>query len=283
MGSAMAQNLLRAGHELTVYNRTREKTEPLTQQGARLGESPAETAYGSEAVFTMLSDDHGVEAVTFGEDGILAGLSDRATHISSSTISIKAARHLTEEHQRRGRRFITATVFGRPSAAEAKQLLVVAAGDNEFLERNLPLFEAIGRRTFLIGSEPWQANLLKLLGNFMIATVLETFGEAFAPVRKASVEPDKFLEIMKELFGSPVYKNYGEVIANQKFSPAGFELKLGLKDIRLAMEAAAEFDAPLPIASVICNHFVSALAHQQEELDWSSIALVSARNAGLDA
>lgn len=281
MGSGMAQNLLRAGHELTVYNRSHDKTEPLAQKGACVAASPAEAAHNSEAVFTMLPDDHAVEEVTFGENGILAGLSEGAAHISSSTISVNAARRLTEEHQRRGRRFVTACVFGRPQAAESKQLLVLAAGEGQLLEAYRPLFDAIGRRVFLIGNEPWQANLFKLFGNFMIAAMLETFSETFAGIRKAGLDPHDFLEIMNELFGSPVYKNYGQAIADQKFSPAGFALKLGLKDVRLAMEAAAGFNVPLPLASVIRDHFVSALAHDQEQLDWSSIALVSARNAAL--
>jgi 3-hydroxyisobutyrate dehydrogenase-like beta-hydroxyacid dehydrogenase len=230
----------------------------------------------------MLPDDGAVDEVTFGQDGILAGLQEGTTHISSSTISIKAARHLTEEHHQRGRQFVTAAVFGRPEAAEAKQLLVIAAGDPLILQNYRPVFDALGRRTFVLGSEPWQANLFKLLGNFMIATVLETFSETFAGVQKAGFDQHDFLEIMNELFGSPVYKNYGQTIADQKFSPAGFTLRLGLKDVRLAMEAAAEFDAALPIASIIRDHFISALAHDQEQLDWSSLALVSARNAGLE-
>ena len=224
MGTGMAQNLLRAGHELTVFNRSREKAEPLAAQGARVASSPAEAARNSEAVFSMLPDDQAVEEVTFGDKGILAGLAAGATHVSSSTISVKAAQRFTEEHQKHGRGFVTATVFGRPQAAESKQLLVVAAGDEKILEQLRPLFDAIGRKTFLVGTEAWQANLFKLLGNFMIASVLETFGEAFAAIQKAGFDHHKFLEIMGELFGSPVYKNYGQAIADEQFSPAGFAL-----------------------------------------------------------
>jgi 3-hydroxyisobutyrate dehydrogenase-like beta-hydroxyacid dehydrogenase len=281
MGSAMALNLLRAGNKLTVYNRSREKADRLAEHGARVARTPAEAASESEAVFTMLPDDSALEEVTSGSDGILAGLPESATHISSSTISIKASRRLAEEHQQRGRGFITATVFGRPQAAEAKQLLVLTAGEKQTLEKHKPLFDAIGRATFVLGDQPWQANLFKLLGNFMISTLLETFGESFAAIEKAGFDQHEFLAVMDDLFGSPVYKNYGRTIADQIFSPAGFALKLGVKDVRLAIEAAAEFDAPLPIASILRDHFVSALAHGQEALDWSSIALVSARNAGL--
>lgn len=283
MGAAMAQNLLRAGHEVTVYNRSREKAQPLEQQGARVADTPADASRNVDAIFTMLPDDRAVEEVTFGRDGILAGLGEGATHISSSTISINAARCLTEEHQKVGRTFVTATVFGRPEAAEAKQLLVLAAGKPALLERYAAVFEAIGRRTFQIGDEPWHANLFKVFGNFMIATVLETFGETFAGVRKADLDHRQFLEIMNELFGSPVYKNYGNAIANEQFLPAGFALKLGFKDVRLALEAAAELDAPLPIASVVRDQFISALAHGQEQMDWSSVALSAARSAGIPA
>lgn len=281
MGSGMAQNLLRAGHELSAYSRSRDKAESFAKRGARVANSPADAARGSEAVFTMLPDDQAVEEVTFGDDGILAGLAEGSTHISSSTISIKGSRRFTEEHDKRGRRFVSAAVFGRPQVAEAKQLLVVAAGEKQTMERLQPLFDAIGRRTFVVGDEPWQANLFKLLGNFMIATMIETFGEAFAAIRKADANHHEFLEIMGELFGSPVYKNYGKAIADESFTPAGFELKLGLKDVRLALEAAAEFNSALPIGSIVRDHFLSALAHDQEKLDWSSIALVSSRNAGL--
>jgi 3-hydroxyisobutyrate dehydrogenase-like beta-hydroxyacid dehydrogenase len=282
MGAAMAQNLLPACEQLTVFNRSREKGEALARKGARVADSPAEAARNADAVFTMMPDDSAVEQVTFGEAGILAGLGEGATHISSSTISIKAAKRLAEEHERTHRNFLSAAVFGRPQAAEARQLLVIAAGKNQLIEKYRPAFDAIGRRTFVIGPEPWQANLFKLLGNFMIATVLETFGEAFATVRKAGVDHQAFLEVMGELFGSPVYKNYGQAIADQRFTPAGFALNLGLKDVRLALEAAAEFNSALPIGSVLRDHFISALAHGQEQMDWSSVALVSSRNSGLD-
>jgi 3-hydroxyisobutyrate dehydrogenase-like beta-hydroxyacid dehydrogenase len=282
MGAAMARNLLAAGHELTVYNRSREKTKPFAEKGARVADTPADAARNCEAVFTMLPDDPAVEEVTFGPEGILSGLAESGTHISSSTISIKAARQLTQAHEAQGRPFLSATVFGRPQAAEAKQLIVMAAGKQELVDKYAPLFAAIGRRTFRLGEEPWQANLFKVFGNFMIATVLETFGETFAGIRKAGFNHYEFLEIVCELFGSAVYKNYGSAIADEAFQPAGFALKLGLKDVRLALETAAEFDTPLPIASILRDQFISALAHGQAQMDWSSVALTSARNAGLD-
>ncbi len=282
MGSGMARNLLHAGHELTLYNRTAEKANDLAKQGARVAKWPAEAAHGAEAVFTMLSDDHAVADVVFGDEGIESGLGQGAAHISSSTISTSFSRRLAEEHGKRKQVYIAAPVFGRPEAAETKKLIVIPAGDKQALERYRPLFDAIGRATFDCGNEPWQANMVKLCGNFMIASMLETFSECFAAIQKAGLERKLFLDIMNELFASPVYKNYGAVIAEEKYEPAGFALKLGLKDVRQAIDAAQEVGAPLPFANTIRDHLVSAMAHGQEQMDWSSIALVASRAAALD-
>ena len=282
MGTGMVRNLLRAGHQVTVYNRTREKAEALRGDGAQVAASPAEAAHTAEAVFTILSDDHAVSEAVLGENGLASALEKGAAHLSGSTISVALARRLQEEHARRGQILLGANVFGRPEAAEKKQLIVVTAGDGAAIERCRALFDAIGRKTFIAGDDPWNANLFKISGNFMIASMLETFGEAFATLRKAGVDHYAFLEIMGELFGSPIYKNYGKIVADQNFDPPGFELKLGLKDVGLALEAAAGFDAPMPFASILRDHFLSALAHGQEKLDWGSIALVAARNAGLE-
>lgn len=281
MGSGMARNLLRAGHAMMVYNRSRDKAEALAGDGARVAESPADACREAEVVITMLADDDAVEQVVFGERGIGSGLNKDAIHISSSTISTSLARRLTAEHGRRGQGYLSVPVFGRPEAAEGKKLLVIAAGPSEMVERCRLLFDAIGRQTFVAGAEPWQANAAKLCGNFMIASMIETFGEAFATLRKAGVAPHTFLEIMTALFASPVYLNYGRMIADERFEPAGFALRLGLKDVRLALQTAEECAAPMPIASLIRDHFLSAMAHGQAELDWSSVARVSARNAGL--
>ena len=277
----MARNLLRAGHDLTIYNRTRGKSESLEQEGARVADSPAEACRDAEAVITMLSDDPALEAVVFGENGIAPALARGAVHISSSTISTALARRLDAEHARRGQHYLSVPVFGRPEAAESKKLLVVAAGRAEVIDRCRPLFEAIGRQTFVAGAEPWQANALKLCGNFMLASMLETFSEAYATMRKSHVDPHLFLEVMNALFGSPVYANYGKIVADQQFEPAGFALKLGLKDVRLVLDTAQECASPMPLASLIRDHLLSAVAQGQAELDWSSVSQVIARNAGL--
>jgi 3-hydroxyisobutyrate dehydrogenase-like beta-hydroxyacid dehydrogenase len=280
MGSAMARNLLRAGCRVTVWNRTPAKAEALAAEGASVAKTPSEAARGCDAAVTMLADDQAVEAAVFGPDG-LASQQSGLVHVGSSTIGTAFARRLAAAHAERGQRYLSAPVFGRPEAAEAKMLLVVVAGEAETVESYRPVFDAVGRQTFVAGSEPWQANAVKLCGNFMLAAMLEAFGEAYTTLRKAEVAPHLFLEVMSALFGSPVYANYGRAIAEERFEPAGFALKLGLKDMRLALETAGECAAPMPMASLVRDRLLSALANGQGEADWSSVARVSARGAGL--
>jgi 3-hydroxyisobutyrate dehydrogenase-like beta-hydroxyacid dehydrogenase len=282
MGSGMVRNLLRAGHAVVVFNRSRDKAEALVADGVRIADSPGGACRESEAVMTMVADDRAVEQIVFGENAIASALPAGAIHISCSTIGTALARRLAAEHQRRGQKYLSAPVFGRPEAAESKNLLVVAAGAADLVERCGPLFDAIGRQTFVVGSDPSQANAAKLCGNFMIAAMLEAFGEAFATLRKAGVPPHAFLEVMSTLFGSPVYANYGRLVADEKFEPAGFALRLGLKDVRLLLETADEFAAPMPLASLIRDHLLSAMAHGQADLDWSSVTRVAARSAGVE-
>jgi 3-hydroxyisobutyrate dehydrogenase-like beta-hydroxyacid dehydrogenase len=281
MGSSMARNLIRAGHQVTAYNRTRSKADSLAVEGARLAGSPAEAARDCEVAVTMLTDDTAVEQAVFGDGGLISGLKAGAIHMCSSTISASLARRLTAEHANRGQLYVSAPVFGRPEAAEAKKLLVVAAGPAETVKRCQPVFDAIGRQSFVAGAEPWQANAVKLCGNFMIASMIESFGEACATLRKADVTPHLFLEVMNALFASPVYANYGGMIAHEQFEPAGFALKLGLKDIRLALETAQECVSPMPVASLIRDRFLTAIALGHGESDWSSLARIAARDAGL--
>ncbi len=281
MGAGMARNLLRAGHSVAVYNRTRSKIAPLASEGARAADSPADAARDCEIAVTMLADDSAVEDAVFGDGGLAAALNKGSVHISCSTISTAFARRLAAEHERRGQEYLSAPVFGRPDAAEAKKLVVVVAGPPDTVRRYVPVFDAVGRQTFTVGAEPWQANAAKLCGNFMIASMLETFGEAYATLRKANVDPHLFLDIMNTLVGSPIFANYGRLIADEKFEPAGFALKLGLKDMRLVLATAEECASPMPLASLVHDHLLAALAQGQGEADWSSMARVAARNAGL--
>ena len=281
MGSPMARHLLRAGNEVTVYNRSRDKAEELAGEGARIAVSPAEAASGVEAAITMLADDSAVDQIVFGEDGLESGLPAGAVHISSSTISTAMARRLAAAHAARGQAYLSAPVFGRPEAAEAKKLVVVPAGPDDIVARCRPVFDAIGRLTVVAGPEPWQANALKLCGNVMLAGMIGTFAETFAVLRKAGVEPKTFLEAVNALFASPVYANYGALMAEERFHPAGFALRLGLKDVRLALETGFECGAPMPVAGTVRDQFLAAVSAGLGDADWSAVARVAARNAGL--
>ena len=281
MGAGMARNLLRAGHTVAVYNRSREKADALAADGARVAESPADTCRDAEAVMTMVADDHALAEIVFGDRGIAAAMKPRCIHLSHSTISTALARKLTDEHAQREQGYLSVPVFGRPEAAGTQQLVVIAAGANELVERCRPLLDAIGRVTYVVGDEPWQANVAKLCGNFMVISAIEAFGEAYATLRKAGVAPQAFLEIMNTLLGSPVLAHYGRAIAEEAFEPAGFALRLGLKDVRLVLAASEECTSPMPLASLVHDHLLSALAQGQGEMDWSSMTRVVARNAGL--
>ncbi len=281
MGSAIALNLVKAGHRVVVYNRTRAKAEALAAQGAEIAESVAE-ACRRPVLMTMLADDAAVESVVFGDGNALSGLGQGAVHISMSTIGVALSERLTEAHREAGQSYVAAPVFGRPEAAAAAKLFVVAAGPEAQLARCQPLFDAIGQRTFVVGDKPSSANLVKLSGNFLLAAMIECLGEAFALTRKGGVDPHAYLEILTStLFSAPAYKTYGTIIANQQYEPAGFAMSLGLKDIRLALAAADALSTPMPVASLVHDHFLSGVAQGGGESDWSALARLAAANAGL--
>jgi 3-hydroxyisobutyrate dehydrogenase-like beta-hydroxyacid dehydrogenase len=220
MGAVIAANLLKAGHSLTVYNRTKSKAASLQSGGARVANTPAEAASGADVIITMLADDHALETVAFGKDGVLEALPAGAIHISMSTISVALSRKLADAHIEKKQRYVAAPVFGRPEAAAAAKLYVVAAGDTSAIENCRELFSAIGQRTFEVGEEAQAANLFKLNGNFLITTVIESLAETFALVRKSGYDQFKFLEVMTEsLFNAPVYKTYGKIVASEQFDP----------------------------------------------------------------
>lgn len=281
MGMAMARNLLRAGHEVTVYNRSAAKGEQLRAEGAKVAGSPAEACQG-EAVITMLADDHAVEEVLFGREGILAAGNPGLIHVSMSTISTALSKRMAEVHPREGQKYLAAPVFGRPDAAAAAKLVIVAAGPADAVERCRPALDAMGQKIFEVGAEPEKANLIKLSGNFMLASMLETLAEAFAVLRKSGVDPLQFLEIVNgNLFRSPVYENYGKLEASGKFEPAGFKLRLGLKDVKLGLAAAEEATVAMPLASLLRDRFLIGVARGHGDLDWSALAKVAAEDAGI--
>ena len=279
MGRPMSLNLVRAGYSVVVYNRSRHRAEAI--EGAQVTATPAQAAQ-AEVVITMLADDTAVEQVVFGENGIAAALPEGSIHVSMSTISVALAERLTAAHAERHQSFVSAPVFGRPEAAQAAKLFVVAAGNGKDVERLRPIFEAMAQKTFHVGERPYMANAVKLGGNFLIMSIIETLGEAFALLRKHHVPPAVFLDVLtNSLFDAPVYRTYGGIIASEKYEPAGFRLSLELKDVRLALEAAEEAAVPMPFASVVRDRFLSGIANGMSDADWSSIARIAAETAGL--
>ena len=282
MGSGMASNLLKTGHEVTVYNRTAAKTHSLRAQGANVASSVAEACQG-DAVISMLANDEAAESVLLGHDGVVAALHRGALHVSSSTISVALSQRLAREHTSHGQRYVAAPVFGRPEAAAAAQLVVVAAGQADALAAAQPLLEAIGRKLVVVGEAPQAANLVKLSGNFLIASAIESLGEALALIVKGGVERQPYLELLASLFNVPAYNTYGPLIASGRFEPAGFAAPLGQKDIRLLLSSAESLGVPMPVASLLRDRFLRLIAHGGERLDWSAIGGLAANDAGVAA
>ena len=282
MGSAIARNLISAGHDLKVYNRTRSRAEPFASLGATIADTPAEAAADREALITMIADDGAVEDVIFAPGNAIDALPAGAVHISMSTISVALSRRLAESHREKQQHYLAATVLGRPDAAAAAKLFVIAAGADEQIERCQPLFDVIGQKTFVAGEEPHAANVIKLATNFLFTTVIESLGEAFAFGRKYGVDPHAYLDILtNSSFTAPIYRIYGSMIASDNFEPAAFKLPLGFKDNRLLLAAAEEAAVPMPMASLIHDRFVAALAQGLGEADWSAIGRISYQEAGL--
>ena len=280
MGQGIAHNLLKGGHEVIVYNRTRAKADEMAKHGAKVADNPA--AIGAEVALTVVADDAALEHIVFGSNGILAGLPKGGIHISMSTISAALSKRMTDAHRESGQVLVAAPVFGRPEAAEAAKLFIVAAGPQDAIDRCRPLFDIIGQRTFVLGHEPVMANVLKLSGNFLIASVIECLGEAFSLGRKYGIPAEGMLDVFtNSLFAAPVYKTYGTIIAQQKWEPAGFRLRLGLKDVRLALAAAEAESVPMPVASFIRDSFLSAVARGMGDQDWAALAKLAAERAGL--
>jgi 3-hydroxyisobutyrate dehydrogenase-like beta-hydroxyacid dehydrogenase len=280
MGAGMAENLLKAGHDVTVYNRERTKVEALVAQGARAAASVSNACRG-DAVLTMLADDRAVESIVFSGSGIIDSLPAGAIHISSSTISVVLSERLEAAHAKAGQLFVAAPVIGRPDAAAAGQLYVVAAGAPDAVKAAASLFDAIGQKTFVVSETPKDGNLVKLSGNFLIASVIESIGEAMALIGKAGIDRRQYLDILTStLFDAAVYKTYGGLIADGKFEPAGFAAPLGAKDIRLTLAAAEDLRVPMPLASLLRDRFLTLLAHGGDKLDWSAIGQLAAKDAG---
>ena len=280
MGRGMALSLVRAGQELTVYNRDRVPADTLGAQGATVADSIADACKG-EVVFTMLSNDEAAEAVTLGAGGIVDSLPKGAIHVSSSTISVDLSERLAAAHSAAGQRYVAATVLGRPDRAEQGQLFVIAAGPADAIAQIRPLLDAIGQSTTEFGDKASNANLVKLSANFLFATVFELLGEAIALIDRGGIDKQNYVDFLTStMFGSPAYKVYGALVAADEEPPVGFAAPLGFKDIRLAIAAAEKLKVAMPFASVLHDRFVELLATSGENQDWSAVGRMALRDSG---
>jgi 3-hydroxyisobutyrate dehydrogenase-like beta-hydroxyacid dehydrogenase len=284
MGTAMAANLAASGRRVIAYVRRPDHVGRLEALGLRPTTDIGDLL-DCKIVISMLPDDDAVREIVFGRkdiglDGLAAGLMPGAIHLSMSTISTAAASLLASEHARNGQGYVAAPVFGNPDAAKARQLFIIAAGVPADIERCRTILDDLGQRTFVIGTDPQDANLVKLLGNMMSATALEMLGEVVAVVRKRGLDAQPFVDIMTgTMFGGRVHKIYGDKIARQTYAP-GFVLPLVLKDVRLALAEAENAGVPMPSVDVVKNRLMTGISRGYGDLDWTALALIAEEEAG---
>ena len=281
MGQAMAARLLGGGHDLVVYNRTRAKCADLEKAGAKVAASMAEACKGREVVISMVTDDKALTEVV--KDGVVPGLPKGAIHVAMGTHSVAVLREIGEHHEKGGQVLIAAPVLGRPEAAAAGQVGVVAAGPKDAVQKVAPLFQLIGRKTFDAGVKPEGASAVKLANNMVLGCAIEAMGEGFSLIRKYGVDPAAFFDVMTDgLFAAPAYKVYGNIIVKEAYAQAGFTTLLGLKDANLALAAALAANVPLPSLNVYRDRLLGAIAHGEGEQDWAVMARDQARASGLE-
>ena len=282
MGTPFARNLLASGYAVTVFNRTRDKAEPLAALGAVVADSPAQAVTAGGVVISMLSNDAVLEEAVLGEGGFADALGEGGLHISMSTVSPVTSRKLAEEHARRGSQFVAAPVFGRPDAAAARKLWICLSGSMQAKVRARPILELLGQRVQDFGNTPDAASVVKLSGNFMILSAIEAMAEAMALCEKNGIERTAVYDFFTNAnFACPVYQSYGRNLAGRIYEPAGFVLELGMKDIRLARETAASTGVPMPVADFLFQRLQDAVKKGRGKLDWSAIELAAAEGAGI--
>ncbi|CAG5074339.1 3-hydroxyisobutyrate dehydrogenase [Dyadobacter sp. CECT 9623] len=280
LGAPIAQRLINSGFEVTVWNRTISKAEPLAQLGAKVAENAIDAIEPGGIVFSVLADDNAVET-TFS-DALLQKLGSNGLHISMSTISPDCSRKLTETHNKYGASYVAAPIFARPDAVLSGMGNIVVSGEAGARERAKPLVQNFVKGVFDFGDDPGAANVIKLCGNFMIAASLEMMAEAFTLAEKSGIPRQSIYEMLTStLFAAPIFQNYGKMVAQHTYEPVLFGLPLGLKDINLTLQASAKVNAPMPLADLVKNRFVSALAKDRAGMDWVALAKGASDDAGL--
>lgn len=279
MGGAIARNLAAAGHTVRAWNRSPERFADFPELTRTA--SPAEACQGAEFAISMLADDAAVNAVTYGDTGVLSGLEPHALHIGMSTVSVACTTRLVQAHAEKGREYLAAPVFGRPEAARNKLLYIVPGGSGDAQKRAAVIFGAIGQGTFPMGTAA-QASTAKLAGNFMIAGTIEMLGEALTLAEKSGIPPQRLFDLLVgTLFGSPLVKGYGQRMVNAAYTPPGFTIRLGLKDVNLALAAAEAVGVPMPLAELAQDRMETAIEQGRGEIDFAGFMTVIREEAGL--
>jgi len=282
MGLPLATNLLESGYQLRVYNRTAAKAQPLVEKGAIAVASPAEVVEPGGIVITLLSNDQALEEVVLGKQGLLSSLTADSVHLSMSTVAPATAQKLAAQHKQQGAHYLAAPVFGRPDAVAARKLWLCLSGNDAAKVRVRPLLEKVGQGIFDFGDEAGAANVVKLAGNFLIISAIEAMAEAFTLAEKNGIDRTQIANLFGQtLFACPIYQNYGRMIAQQQYEPAGFKLSLGLKDVTLALQTASASQMPLPLASLLHDRLLAAVANGKGDIDWTGLALTVSEEAGL--
>lgn len=280
MGKAMCRNLIKGGHRVLAWDISKAARDEIKRDGADIAGSARE-AFSGDAVISMLPNDDAMRATFMTSDVLKAG--QARIHINMATASLECAAALAKAHADQGIAYLSATVYGRPEMAAERNLNILAAGDPAVIAKVQPLFDAMGKKTWQLGPDPRNSNVAKIAGNLMVACILEAMGEATALARAYNIDPNTVLGVVVgSIFDVPIYRIYSKMIANGQFEPPGFDLKLGLKDAKLALEAGEAAHVPLPFASVLRDNYLDALAHGDGGKDWSAIARVAARRAGLE-
>ncbi|MBW4049560.1 MAG: NAD(P)-dependent oxidoreductase [Proteobacteria bacterium] len=282
MGAPMAHNVLRSGVALTVYNRSKSRAQSLVAAGAKLADTAATAVSPGGVVVTMLANDAALEAVTVGSDGFMNRLGSGGLHVSMSTVSPETSRRLAREHAKRGSFYVAAPVFGRPEAAAAQKLWIAQSGAAEAKARAKPILDAMGQGIHDFGEDPGAANVVKLSGNFLILSAVEALAEALVLSEKNGIDRHVLAGFLGQtIFNCPIYQNYGRILADQKYEPAGFKLELGMKDVRLVRDVAESVTAPMPLADLLHARLLTSLAKGRGDMDWTAIAMLSAEDAGI--
>ncbi len=265
MGSAMARNLVAAGHEVQAWNRSGGAIDGVTMVGI------AADVFEADAVVTMLSEDDAIRSVILEHD-LLAHARPRLVHVVTSTISVSFAHELVAAHAKYGIGYVSAPVLGRPDVAAKGALNILAAGAPEELDKVRPIFEVIGQRVWDMGNEPPTANAAKIACNMMITMAIEAMAEAVVLTEANGLARDRFFDlILNTLFGSRSYQVYSTNIARSDYQP-GFKARLGLKDLRLAKEAAADAGRVLPVLDAVHGRMRETIEAGLGDLDWSAMA-----------